>query len=206
MDGTVIDAVPSILRSMNETLEAMGHETLGLDDLCGGGISLDEVLLRRLAKEELVEGRRIYREIQYSTFQEDTRVFPGAREAITEWRRHGRKLAIFTLRKGDNARTVLSTFDLLDMFDAILGYDDVPAPKPAPEHVEAAASHLHMHPSETIVIGDNPEDILSGKGAGARTVGVLWGLRGREELESAGADHIAESWEHLARIVDEGMV
>jgi len=41
----------------------------------------------------------------------------------------------------------------------------------------------------------------TGHNAGLRTVGVLWGFRTREELESNGADNIIEKPEELLEIV-----
>ncbi|MDG6221269.1 MAG: HAD-IA family hydrolase, partial [Candidatus Thermoplasmatota archaeon] len=145
----------------------------------------------------------LYRDIQYSTFMQDTTVFPGARETLSAWKAQGRKLAVFTMRRNENARTVLSAFDMLDYFDAIVGYEDAPQPKPSPEHVIHAASLLLAEPEDSYVVGDNPEDMRSGRGAGATTLGVLWGLGLKETLMDAGAHDTVEDWKALARkIVD----
>lgn len=42
------------------------------------------------------------------------------------------------------------------------------------------------------MIGDTCIDIKTGKNAGIKTIGCLWGFRTLEELVNAGADYIAD--------------
>ena len=51
------------------------------------------------------------------------------------------------------------------------------------------------------MIGDSAVDVQTGRAFGARTVGCVWGLRGREELERAGADALAETPLDLLRVL-----
>jgi phosphoglycolate phosphatase len=44
-----------------------------------------------------------------------------------------------------------------------------------------------------LMIGDRKEDIEGARANGVRSIGVTWGYGSREELEGAGADHIASS-------------
>ena len=49
-------------------------------------------------------------------------------------------------------------------------------------------------------MGDTSTDIETAKNLGAAlSFGVLWGFRGREELEGAGADVIVESADEILR-------
>ena len=43
------------------------------------------------------------------------------------------------------------------------------------------------------MIGDTATDIKTATNARAKSIGVLWGYRAREELLEAGADHIVDS-------------
>ena len=203
MDGTIIDAVPSILRSINQTLERMGYDPVGPEDIKLSGLPLRNILLSRMTEEELEEGIQTYRHIQYSTFQDDTCVFPGAREILEGWKEQGHKIGIFTLRSGATARQVLEAFDIHHVFDAVVGYDDTPEAKPSPVHVETAAELLRVSPSESLVVGDNPVDIISGRKAGSSTIGVLWGMGSKIDMESAGSWRTASVWKELDEIVSE---
>ncbi|MDG6220864.1 MAG: HAD hydrolase-like protein, partial [Candidatus Thermoplasmatota archaeon] len=65
MDGTIIDAVPSILRSINESLEAMGYAPLTAHEIRkNNDISLDSLFRIRTSEEELKRARQLYRDIQ----------------------------------------------------------------------------------------------------------------------------------------------
>ena len=51
------------------------------------------------------------------------------------------------------------------------------------------------------MIGDSNVDIQTGKNAGIETIGCVWGFRGRQELEDAGADHIANTADDIAKFI-----
>jgi phosphoglycolate phosphatase len=56
---------------------------------------------------------------------------------------------------------------------------------------------------EVWMVGDSAVDVQTGRAFGARTVGCVWGLRGRGELRDAGADVLAESPLDLLRVLRE---
>ena len=56
----------------------------------------------------------------------------------------------------------------------------------------------HVPVEDIYVIGDTPRDILHGKEAGARTVGVATGKSGAEELSQHGPDHVFEDFSDTA--------
>jgi len=51
------------------------------------------------------------------------------------------------------------------------------------------------------MIGDSDVDIITAKNAGIPSIGCVWGFRGREELENAGADFLAETPADLLEII-----
>jgi phosphoglycolate phosphatase len=51
------------------------------------------------------------------------------------------------------------------------------------------------------MIGDSRVDIEAGRAAGMKTCGFVGGFRGREELESAGADALIERFSELRLVV-----
>jgi phosphoglycolate phosphatase len=51
------------------------------------------------------------------------------------------------------------------------------------------------------MIGDRKHDILGAKKVGLKSCGVLFGYGSREELETAGADYIAEDVAALRKIL-----
>ena len=51
------------------------------------------------------------------------------------------------------------------------------------------------------MIGDSNVDIQTAKNANIHSIGCVWGFRGREELENAGADFIAETPTDIADFI-----
>ena len=78
---------------------------------------------------------------------------------------------------------------LADVFDAVVGSDDVTQPKPHPEPVLKAIGLLGADPSGTVFIGDSRHDIECGRIAGVRTAAVLWGPFDRAHLEDLHPDY-----------------
>ena len=54
-----------------------------------------------------------------------------------------------------------------------------------------AVSYTHLF------VGDSNVDIRTAKNGGLTSCGVLWGFRGREELEKEGADQLVEEPQEL---------
>jgi phosphoglycolate phosphatase-like HAD superfamily hydrolase len=57
----------------------------------------------------------------------------------------------------------------------------------------SAMTGARYDPTDVIVIGDTPRDILCGQQIGARTVAICTGYFGRDELHSAGADFVLDT-------------
>ena len=66
-------------------------------------------------------------------------------------------------------------------------------PKPDPAGVFVVLKELGLSPEECLYVGDSGVDMQTGKAAGLFTIGVLWGFRGRQELEENHADVVIET-------------
>jgi len=54
-----------------------------------------------------------------------------------------------------------------------------------------------IDPRRSVMVGDRRYDVSGAHANGIRAIGALWGYGGRDELEEAGADALAESPDHL---------
>ena len=59
---------------------------------------------------------------------------------------------------------------------------------------------MNAEPKQAVMIGDTHYDLECGRGAGARTIGVTWGVEPREEIEKCNPDYIADTPEELLKI------
>ncbi|WP_218106088.1 HAD-IA family hydrolase [Micromonospora citrea] len=112
----------------------------------------------------------------------------GAAELLRTLRRRGIGLAVATGRSGVRARDLLGRLDLLPLVDHVVGSDEVPRPKPAPDIVRRALRLLGARPAEALMVGDAPSDLLSARAAGVVAVAALWGESDEEALRAARPD------------------
>jgi len=58
------------------------------------------------------------------------------------------------------------------------------------------------HNDNVFLLGDAPQDMMAGKEAGVKTIGVTTGIYSKEQLEKAGADFVVESLKEKNKIFE----
>jgi hypothetical protein len=74
--------------------------------------------------------------------------------------------------------------------------------KPHPEPYLKALATLGKKASETVVIEDSPNGVISAKAAGCFVIGINTGFT-LEELQRAGADHTGTTFKELAAFLEQ---
>ena len=89
------------------------------------------------------------------------------------------------------AKAVKTVFpDILSYCPVVVCRDDVKNVKPHPQHLNTVLNKLGGSHQNTIMIGDHPLDIKTGRNAGTWTCGVLTGHCQKIDFIEAGADLI----------------
>ena len=98
----------------------------------------------------------------------------------------------------------------MKLFDAFSTRETTRKQKPHPDPIFKALEQINekngtdIKPSQAIMIGDDSGDILCGKNAGSKTMGVLTGFtRDRKEFEKLGADIILDGAAEIPKHLDE---
>lgn len=107
------------------------------------------------------------------------------------------RLCVVSARDQYTTGVFLQQFGLRDYFVDVVTNLTCKHTKPYPQPVLYAAQQMQISPQECLIIGDTPVDILSGKRAGAQTVGLLCGFGTERELRRAGADLILNDLHEL---------
>lgn len=116
-------------------------------------------------------------------------ILPGINELIMTMKKEGYLLGIASASK--NAKSVLQSLGLYDIFDTVADISSVRDSKPAPDIFLLAAKNLGVKPSECIGIEDAESGIISIQRAGMFAVGV-------GDVESLQhADYYVQSTKHL---------
>jgi HAD superfamily hydrolase (TIGR01509 family) len=95
---------------------------------------------------------------------------------------------------------VLRENDLDRDFDVVLGADNVPRPKPAPDGLLQCCASLQLLPANCVYIGDSPTDGLAARAANMKSIVVTWGSHSLEKITPA-FDQIVHSVEELRRVL-----
>jgi phosphoglycolate phosphatase len=129
-------------------------------------------------------------------------LFPFTRGLLMRLRQQGIHTAIITR---NCAAAVQSVFPDLDRFCAcFLARDHVAHVKPDPEHLRRALERFGTSPERSLMVGDHPLDVQTGKRAGTLTAGVASGSASWAELTQSGADWVAPDCEALFHTLDLG--
>ncbi len=128
-----------------------------------------------------------------------TEPYDGIKKLLGDLAHSGVHMAVLS-NKPDNVVTdVVDAFFEQGTFEIIRGQRDDTPRKPVPDSTLAIIKELGA--DEVWFIGDTKVDIETGKNAGVKTIGVLWGFRDEAELTAAGADYIAKTPEEILAIV-----
>jgi phosphoglycolate phosphatase len=109
-------------------------------------------------------------------------------------------LALCTNKPRITTEPVLAALGL-DSFRVVVAGGDLPEKKPHPAPLLHIAQALALAPRELVMVGDGAQDILAGRAAGARTVGVRGGIQAEARLLAAEPDVVIESLAELSALV-----
>jgi HAD superfamily hydrolase (TIGR01549 family) len=120
---------------------------------------------------------------------------------LREFTQRGFRMGIVTFVRKPRIHRRLDIWKLREYFASVITPDDVAEFKPSPRPFLKAMEELHVRPDECFVVGDEPVDMIGGRKAGAKTIGLPQGFFTGQELERAGADRILGSLELLPTMV-----
>ncbi len=200
LDGTLLDTIHALTYTTNLVLKRLGLGTVDEEHMkhfVGDGYRMQmERSLKYAGDPELThyeESLSIYLEEFASNCLYQVGPYPGIREMTEFLKAGGVKLAV--LSNKPHPRTVENIEAVFGKgyFDAVCGEREGIPKKPDPRGLLALAQELEVPLEECLYFGDTNTDMLTGKNAGVDTVGVLWGFRGREELEAFSPKYLIES-------------
>lgn len=117
-------------------------------------------------------------------------MFDGVPEMLHTLRERGFRLAVATGKSGPRARSLLQQLGVLDLFEHVIGSDEIARPKPAPDIVLHALDLLGAEAHSAVMVGDAVTDLASARGAGVTAIAALWGEGDTAALLAAGPDAV----------------
>jgi phosphoglycolate phosphatase len=207
LDGTLIDSLDDIALALDGILAELGLPTHGRDAyryFIGEGA-------RHLVHEALPEERRSetdaflarFRERYFANLVVSTAPYEGIPELLRALAARDVPMAVLS-NKPHEATVVLVERFFDRAFRAVLGAKPNVPKKPDPTAALDLSRALATAPSRVALVGDSKTDMETARAAGMIPIGVLWGFRDREELESHGAEHILAHPSDLLAIAPSG--
>ncbi len=201
LDGTLVDSLDQISRSMNQARSYFDYKELSLEkyrEILGQPVQemIGDLELDIDAQNELISK---FRRILMLDIEIQNTLFPGVREVLERITKDGFKLAIATTKPSHIAKLVVENSPLAQFDFHIQGTDGFP-PKPNPDVILKVIRYFDD--PEAIMVGDRVEDVLAAKAAGIASIGISSSGHSFEQLSDAGARRVFNSMRDLLKALD----
>ena len=174
MDGTLIDSDDVIMETWHELFRLYKPKDYFLDDKIVrtfSGPPLDKTLKKVFPELDQKFILKEYSERTRKYYDTCLKPFPNVEETLLKFKKDGYKLAILTSKNREMTLYSLKNVGLdQNIFDLIIGADEVTHHKPNPEGINRIMSNFGVKPNEVINIGDTEFDYGSGENAGVNTI------------------------------------
>ena len=208
LDGTLTNTLESMTYSVNLTLEEMGLSKITKDQcrlFVGNGA---RVLIEKSLKaagdtdaSRIEEGMEIYGRIFDRNCTYHVTPYVGIPEMLKALKDKGIQLAVLSNKPDRQTVKVVKAIFGEELFDYAQGQKEGIRRKPEPDGVWYLMEQMHVSKEECLYIGDSEVDAATGRNAGLKTIGVLWGFRDRKTLETAGVDDLIDRPDELLQFV-----
>lgn len=212
LDGTLVDSLPDLLRTVNAAMADYGIAAVAADTvgpwIGRGSRVLLACALRHGGIDPDAPGFDF--EVAFAGFLEhyganlctDTRLYPGAERALSELNARGIPLAVCTNKPARFVAPLLQALGVRERFGALLGGDSLPQRKPHPEPLLHLARQFQAAPADCLMVGDSMHDVEAARAAGMPVLGVAHGYRRAGEFERHPPDGVLDTLAALPAWLD----
>ena len=188
MDGTLIDSKKDItisvnhIRKLHYNLEPLSEEFV---------VEAINMEVRNLPK--LFYNTQVYEQKDRDVFEsfyekqctQNLYLYNGIKEVLLTLKDKGIKLSVATNAPTKFAKLMLNSLGVKNMFDVIVGADEVSMPKPSPQMLYKILGFYNFDKlkDKAWMIGDNSKDMLSAKNAGIQSVFATWGFSSQSDYK-----------------------
>lgn len=193
LDGTLVDSVPDLALSVNQTLVELGLEPFsqevirgwvgnGVNVLMQRALSGNTEISKNLENNLIEQALNIF----YQTYQThnciETRLYENVLETLTNLKNRGYRLAIITNKPERFISPIINGLALNNLFELIIGGDTLEKCKPDPLPLNYACQQLAVNVEQCVMIGDSKNDILAAKAAKMQSIALTYGYNYGEDI------------------------
>lgn len=184
LDGTLVNAYPAIIRSLNFTLCRLNYppqNNLVIRRAVGWG---DANLLRPFVNlKDLKKALVIYRRHHKTALLKGARLFPNVERLLRILKDKGYKLAVASNRPTRFSLILIRHLRLDRYFDYVLCADRLKYIKPHPEILNKIRQRFHLQATQVLYVGDMTIDAQAARAAGVKAIMVTTGSSILKEIK-----------------------
>jgi phosphoglycolate phosphatase len=189
MDGTLLDSKKDITISINYIRDLHYNLPPLSEEYVVQAINMEVRNLPKLfyGTDEYHEKDRNVFEIHYAMqCTQNPYLYNGVKETLEELVASGVKVSVATNAPTPFASRILKHLGVDELFDVIIGADQVSVSKPDPQMLCEILNHYGFDKKKDTawMVGDNSKDMLSAKNAGINSMFATWGFTPEAEHET----------------------
>lgn len=170
LDGTLVDSLPLVLRSIAHAIEPFGPPRPAMEIFAHLGGPPRRFMPGLIGGDEHVPAALARMTEFHASNQHLIEPFAGMKVALDLLRERGVALALWTGRDWSSGEALLHAHALAELFATVVYGDDLPTHKPEPAGMKEILRRLNVPAEETVFVGDADVDVLGGNGAGVSTI------------------------------------
>jgi phosphoglycolate phosphatase len=201
-DGTLVDSYPAITASVNHVRATHGLAPLSETEVrrhVGRGPA--NLLQHTVPGSNIETDLAEYKAHHPSVLKSGSRLLPHVAEELSALHQRGLRLAVCSNKLRLFTLELLDILDIGRYFQAVIGPEDAPRLKPAPDMLLAALARLAVPAAEALYIGDMAVDIETARAAGVAVWVVSTGSDTPATLTAAKPDRVLEDLGNLSALL-----
>jgi phosphoglycolate phosphatase len=186
LDGTLVDSLDQIERSLNTTRLSYGYKKTPEGQVFSNlGLPLRHLFSDLdMPQDQQDEFVAFFRNELTKQISISNQLYPNVSDLVFLIRDQDIKIAIATSKPTHLAKMVIENSEINGMINFIQGTDYFPA-KPDPEVIRRCISSLKS--KSAIMVGDRKEDVLAASAAGIPAIGIAQSAHSENMLIASGA-------------------
>lgn len=166
-DGTLADSFDAIAESVNFVRTENQLPELRFEEIKSHvGHGLEHLMEKMLPGCDIGQAKKAYHAHHKIHMKTHTRLYPNAREFLSKLQLSGISMGVCSNKPVGFTTELIEHLGITSFFKVVLGPEDVPNPKPAPDMLIEAAKRLKIKHDEVVYVGDMDVDIKASGAAG----------------------------------------
>lgn len=192
LDGTLLDTLTDLHICCNHVLRSYDMPERSYEEIrCFVGNGVRKLIERAVPKgtsEDLIEKvLNTFKAYYMEHGLDHTRPYEGIIPLLQKLKESQKRIAVVSNKFDDATKSLCKRF-FNGYIDIAIGEKEGTRPKPAPDAVNQAITHLGLtSKSEIVYIGDSEVDFKTAQNCELPCISVLWGFRDKAFLEGHGA-------------------